>query len=73
VVENSDDPIISCLSCALRAAERGNTFAGGHNAAAVICSAFFCREQKLGAYREVCDGLMMRIQRRFAKVRAANE
>ena len=24
VVENSDDPIISCLSCALRAAERGN-------------------------------------------------
>ena len=24
VVENSDDPIISCLSCALLAAERGN-------------------------------------------------
>ena len=30
------------------------------------------REQKLGAYREVCDGLMMRIRRRFAKVVAAN-
>jgi hypothetical protein len=25
------------------------------------------REQKLQAYREVCDGLMMRIRRRFAK------
>src|SRR3954468_11292420 len=30
------------------------------------------REQKLAAYREVCDGLMMRIRRRFAKVVAAN-
>lgn len=30
------------------------------------------REQKLNAYREVCDGLMMRIRRRFAKVGAAN-
>ena len=30
------------------------------------------REQKLGAYREVCDGLMMRIRKRFAKVGAAN-
>ena len=30
------------------------------------------REQKLGAYRDVCDGLMMRIRRRFAKVVVAN-
>ncbi|NEV01477.1 low molecular weight phosphatase family protein [Bradyrhizobium uaiense] len=30
------------------------------------------REQKLAAYREVCDGLMMRIRRRFAKGGAAN-
>jgi hypothetical protein len=30
-------------------ADKGNTFAGGHNAAAVISSAFFCREQKLDA------------------------
>ena len=28
-------------------ADKRNTFAGGHNAAAVISSAFFCREQKL--------------------------
>ena len=30
-------------------ADKRNTFAGGHNAAAVISSAFFCREQKLDA------------------------
>jgi hypothetical protein len=30
-------------------ADKPNTFAGGHNAAAVISSAFFCREQKLDA------------------------
>ena len=30
------------------------------------------REQKLSAYREVCDGLMMRIRRRFSKVGAAS-
>lgn len=28
------------------------------------------REQKLAAYREVCDGLLMRIRRRFAKAAA---
>jgi hypothetical protein len=32
-----------------RVAEAGNTFGLGHNAAAVISSAFFCREQKLDA------------------------
>ncbi len=32
-----------------RVADKRNTFAGGHNAAAVISSAFFCREQNLGA------------------------
>ena len=30
------------------------------------------REQKLQAYREVCDGLLMRIRRRFSKVNAAS-
>ena len=31
------------------------------------------REQKLQAYREVCDGLSLRIRRRFSKVGAASE
>jgi len=30
------------------------------------------RDQKLAAYREVCDGLLLRIRRRFAKVAAAS-
>src|ERR1700722_18194296 len=30
-----------------RVAEMGKTFAGGHTAAAVMASAFFCREQKI--------------------------
>jgi protein-tyrosine-phosphatase len=30
------------------------------------------REQKLQAYREVCDGLLLRIRRRFSKVAAAS-
>jgi protein-tyrosine-phosphatase len=30
------------------------------------------REQKLQAYRAVCDGLVMRIRRRFSKVNAAS-
>src|ERR1700688_3409009 len=30
------------------------------------------REQKLEAYREVCDGLLLRIRKRFSKVEAAN-
>ncbi|QOZ36999.1 low molecular weight phosphatase family protein [Bradyrhizobium sp. CCBAU 53421] len=30
------------------------------------------REQKLAAYREVCDGLLLRIRRRFTKAGAAN-
>ncbi len=30
------------------------------------------RDQKLAAYRDVCDGLSMRIRRRFAKVAAAS-
>lgn len=30
------------------------------------------RDQKLAAYREVCDQLLMRIRRRFAKVGAAS-
>ncbi len=30
------------------------------------------REQKLQAYREVCDGLLMRIRQRFSKVGAAS-
>jgi protein-tyrosine-phosphatase len=31
------------------------------------------REQKLDAYREVCDQLLLRIRRRFAKAGAASE
>jgi protein-tyrosine-phosphatase len=31
------------------------------------------REQKLAAYREVCDALLARIRRRFAKVSVASE
>jgi protein-tyrosine-phosphatase len=30
------------------------------------------REQKLNAYREVCDGLLLRIRRRFSKAGAAS-
>jgi protein-tyrosine-phosphatase len=30
------------------------------------------RDQKLGAYREVCDGLLLRIRKRFSKVSAAS-
>jgi hypothetical protein len=30
------------------------------------------RDQKLAAYRDVCDQLLMRIRRRFSKVGAAN-
>jgi hypothetical protein len=50
----ADDPIgpreiIKGLDGMSRVADTGNAFAGGHNAAAVISSAFFCREQKLDA------------------------
>ena len=31
------------------------------------------REQRLAAYRDVCDGLLRRIRRRFAKASAASE
>jgi protein-tyrosine-phosphatase len=31
------------------------------------------REQKLAAYREVCDALLTRIRRRFAKISVASE
>ena len=41
--------IVKGLDGMSRVADRGNNpFAGGHNAAAVISSGFFCREQKLG-------------------------
>ena len=41
--------IVKGLDGMSRVAEKGNTFGLGHNAAAVISSAFFCREQKLDA------------------------
>ncbi len=41
--------IVKGLDGMSRVADKRNTFAGGHNAAAVISSAFFCREQNLGA------------------------
>ncbi len=41
--------IVKGLDGMSRVADQGNNpFVGGHNAAAVISSAFFCREQKLG-------------------------
>jgi protein-tyrosine-phosphatase len=30
------------------------------------------REQKMQAYREICDGLLLRIRKRFAKAGAAS-
>ena len=50
--EKQDTPvgereIVKGIDGMSRVADKGNTFAGGHNAAAVISSAFFCREQKL--------------------------
>ena len=50
----SDDPIgpreiVRGLDGMSRVADKGNVFGLGHNAAAVISSAFFCREQKLDA------------------------
>src|SRR5262245_9486002 len=41
--------IVKGLDGMSRVADKGNAFFGGHNAAAVISSAFFCREQKLDA------------------------
>jgi hypothetical protein len=41
--------IIKGLDGMSRVADEGNAFAGGHNAAAVISSAFFCHEQRLNA------------------------
>jgi hypothetical protein len=41
--------IIRGLDGMSRVADRGDAFGGGHNAAAVISSAFFCREQGLDA------------------------
>src|SRR5689334_17995496 len=40
--------IVKGLDGMSRVAEQGNVFGLGHNAAAVISSAFFCREQRLG-------------------------
>ena len=52
--EKTDTPIgpreiVKGLDGMSRVAEKGNVFGLGHNAAAVISSAFFCREQKLDA------------------------
>jgi hypothetical protein len=41
--------IVKGLDVMSRVAEKRNTFGFGHNAAAVISSMFFCREQKLDA------------------------
>src|SRR5690348_12351508 len=40
--------IVKGLDGMSRVAEKGGVFGLGHNAAAVISSAFFCREQRLG-------------------------
>ena len=52
--EKTDAPIgpreiVRGLDGMSRVADKGNVFGLGHNAAAVISSAFFCREQKLDA------------------------
>jgi hypothetical protein len=52
--EKTDTPIgpreiVKGLDGMSRVADKGNAFAGGHNAAAVISSVFFCREQKFDA------------------------
>jgi hypothetical protein len=52
--EKPDSPIgqreiVKGLDGMSRVADKGNTFGLGHNAAAVISAAFFCREQKLDA------------------------
>jgi hypothetical protein len=52
--ERTDTPIgareiVKGLDGMSRVADKGNVFALGHNAAAVISSAFFCREQKFDA------------------------
>jgi hypothetical protein len=52
--EKTDSPIgpreiVKGLDGMSRVAEKGGVFGLGHNAAAVISSAFFCREQKLDA------------------------
>ena len=55
--------IIKGLDGMSRVAEAGNTFGLGHNAAAVISSAFFCREQKLdtGTQHEILAYLDARL------------
>ncbi len=55
--------IIKGLDGMSRVADKRNTFAGGHNAAAVISSVFFCREQKLdaGTQKEVLAYLDARL------------
>jgi hypothetical protein len=55
--------IIKGLDGMSRVAEKGKIFADGHNAAAVISSAFFCREQGLDAdtQREILSYLDARL------------
>src|SRR5262249_3438307 len=55
--------IIKGLDGMSRVADKGKVFADGHNAAAVISSAFFCREQGLDAdtQKEILDFLDARL------------
>ena len=57
--------IIKGLDGMSRVADKGNTFVGGHNAAAVISSAFFCREQKLDA--DIQKEIMAYLEARLLK------
>jgi hypothetical protein len=58
--------IVKGLDGMSRVADKGNSpFSGGHNAAAVISSAFFCREQKLDA--EVQKEMLAVIEARLLK------
>lgn len=57
--------IIKGLDGMSRVAEAGNTFGLGHNAAAVISSAFFCREQRLDA--DTQKGILAYLDARLLK------
>ena len=58
--------IVKGLDGMSRVADKGNNpFSGGHNAAAVISSALFCKEQKLGA--EVQKEMLAVIEARLLK------
>src|SRR5258707_15876136 len=57
--------IVRGLDGMSRIADKGNVFGLGHNAAAVISSAFFCRDQKLDA--DIQKEIMAYLEARLLK------